>query len=562
MEIFNDLLYSKDSVAHTIFTISLVAFFGLLLGKLKFRGIGLGIGGVMFAGIAVAAFGISVNHEIIEFLRDFGLVLFVYMIGLQVGPSFLSALRSHGVSLSIFALVVAVLGTLIAAGFVLSGLVPLSAAAGLLSGATTNTPSLGAAKEALASLPAVKAAVDPTLGYAISYPMGILGTILIVTFAKHSFKTTPEEAELKLRAEQDGKVKKISSITLVVENENLFDLPIEEIPGGKDLGIVISRLSRNGRIQVPTHDTKLKQSDIFMAVGEERALKAFALIVGHVADHDLTEIASELTIRSLTVTSPKVVGKTLSVIQANEDSQLTITRVRRGDVEFAATEDVHLYFGDKVTVVGNAEAVQRLSIRLGDSQQQLQHFQFFPVFVGIVIGVILGSIKWPIPFLTAPLKLGLAGGPLLASLFMSRFANEPKFSTYVPYGANLALRELGIVLFLACVGLKAGEQFFKILFSTTGLTWVLAGTVITLVPLATLLFLTSRGPRKINYLTFTGLCAGSMTDPPALAFATSLAPSSNAPAVAYATVYPLVMLLRILFAQVLVLALGAIPFVK
>lgn len=557
MDSLLELLSTTNSVAHSIFTIALVPLFGLLLGKVKIKGIGLGIGGVMFAGIIVSAAGVSINHEILEFLRDFGLVLFVYMIGLQVGPSFAGTIKSQGLSLCLLALIVVALGALTASAFVLLGIVPLSAAVGILAGATTNTPSLGAAREALLTLSPEAIKIDPTLGYAISYPFGILGTILVVTFAKFIFKNNSKNQALTSSKENETPRKSVSSVALEVENENLVGLSFDEIPAAKDLGIVVSRVLRAGIVTIPTNDLKIELGDIFLAVGEDRSLKALELIVGKISPVNIKEIPSKLTIKHLAVTSPEAVGKTFAQIKASERFDLSITRIRRGDVEFAATDDVHLNLGDMVRAVGDEHSVKRLAKKLGDSQQQLQHFQFFPVFVGIVLGVILGNMSWHIPFLSAPLKLGLAGGPLLASLFMSRYANHPKFTTYVPYGANLALRELGIVLFLSCVGLKAGEQFFEILFSSMGLTWLLTGAAITLFPLLVLLMLASRESRKLSYLSFTGLCAGSMTDPPALAFATALDPSSNAPAVAYATVYPFVMLLRILFAQILVLVIGS-----
>lgn len=555
MDFLHTLLFDEKSVAHAILVIAAVATSGLALGSYAVRGVKLGIAGVLFTGILVGHFGITVNHEILEFLREMGLVLFVYMVGLQVGPGFFASLRQNGLKLNMLAASIVFLGLGMALLVHLIGGVELPVAVGLLAGGVTNTPSLGAAQQALrdilgATHPSV---AMPGVGYAIAYPFGILGILLAMLIIRMVLRiSVPKEAHAYAQ-DRESETENLETMSIIVENQNLDNLTLREIPGLKEIGVNVSRIRQGDEVKVATGETPLRLGDIIHAVGSPAALRKLEIIVGHHTSDDLSREPSNLTVRSIIVTAKEVLGKSLGQLNLRSIHNVTLTRVRRGDVELLAAKDLQLQFGDVVRVVGELRSVQTVEGVLGNSTHTLYDPKLSPIFFGIILGVILGSIPISLPGFPAPVRLGLAGGPLVVSIILSRLAKVGPVISYFPRSANLALREFGIILFLSCVGLKAGGHFFETLLQGDGLYWMGCAALITFVPLIIVGFI-GRVVMKVNYLSLCGLLAGSMTDPPALAFANTLA-TSDAPSLTYATVYPLVMLLRVLTAQALVVLL-------
>ena len=572
-------LFMKPSAAQAVLVLGLVTAVGLAIGSVRIRSVSLGIAGVLFAGILFGHFHVKPDEHVLEFAREFGLILFVYTIGLQVGPGFFAALKRQGLALNAIAFCIATLGLLIAIAFHKFAHLPIPAAAGLFAGATTNTPALAGAQQALGDLlkfgtaqagettatlaagsPMIALTADaatslskmPGLAYAVAYPFGVLGIILSMMFFRVAFRVdVPKEASDYLKSHGPASVK-LGRINLEVTNPNLEGLAIEKLPMWGESGVVVSRVMHGRQMQVATAETVLHVGDVLHAVGPKDKLDDFRLIVGVDTDLDLTTLPSEITTRRIVVTQNKVIGKEIAGLDVLKRHSVTITRVSRAEIEFVPTEDFELQFGDTVLAVGEADSIQKVSEALGNSLRRLNHPQLIPVFFGIVLGIILGSIPFHLPGIPAPVKLGLAGGPLLAAILLSRLGRLGPLNYYMPISANFMLREVGISLFLACVGLRAGDQFVATLTQGDGLRWMAFGAVITVVPLVTV-GLVARLFLKLNFTALCGLLAGSMTDPPALAFAVSSA-GSEAPSVAYATVYPLTMILRVLYAQVLVLA--------
>ena len=545
-------------IAHAILVLSVVAVIGLALGSLKFRGIALGSAGVVFAGILVGHFGEKVDHRTLDFVKEFGLVLFVFTIGLQLGPRFGDAMREQGLKLNLLAAAIVVLGALGAVAGAMILRIDYAAAVGLFSGATTNTPSLGAAQQALATMPQVapERAALPALAYAVAYPAGIAGIIGSLLILRSIFRIDPAREAEQLAAEQRGKVEPLERLNLVVENDRLENLPLRELPGCRETGVVISRIRHgdgDGQAAVATEDTRLHAGDVLLAVGTRHGLEQFAHVVGRKSDEDLMKSGGKVTARRVVVTRESALGRSLCELGLRQHHDVSVTRVTRGDLEMAALPDLRLRFGDVVQVVGEAGDVAAAAAVLGDSMKKLSETQFIPLFIGVALGVALGLIPFKIPGMSAPVRLGLAGGPLIAGIVLSRLGHIRGLIWHMPLPANLAFRELGITLFLAAVGLTAGEKFFATVFTKTGLTWLGCAALVATVPLL-LVGAVARGVMKLNYATLSGLIAGSTTDPPALAFA-GLLTQSDAPHVAYATVYPLTMLLRIVAAQAMVMLL-------
>ncbi len=545
---------STQPVAWAVLVIMLVGFLGLAVASLKIRGIGIGITGVLFAGILTGHLGFRVEPEILEFVREFGLILFVFTIGLQLGPGFFASLRQQGLKLNALALSVVVLGVLTAVtlgkwfGF------DMVATLGLLSGATTNTPSLGATQETLKSLggePAAQATL-PALSYAVAYPGGVLGIISVLLLLRLLFRINPEREAEEFRTQQRQGFEPLEHLNLVVDNPNLENLPLCEIPG-REGGVVVSRIKRAGvpEVETATEQTVLHQGDVILAVGKRKALDRFRMVIGKVSDLNLVQAPGRVVSRRIVVTRRDVLGKTIAQIDLDDLYGVTVTRVTRADLEMSAVPELHLQFGDMLQVVGDETAIAKASAVLGNRLTALNETNFVPIFMGIALGVLLGTLPIAIPNMPVPVKLGIAGGPLLVAILLSRIGRIGPLLWYMPANANLAFRELGIVLFLACVGLKAGENFFDTVFTARGLYWLAGGFAITVIPILAV-GLVARWFLKLNFNVISGLLAGSMTDPPALAFANATS-GSDAPSVAYATVYPLTMLLRIMSVQILVL---------
>ncbi len=545
-------------VVYAVLVISLIAVIGLAIGSVKIRGISIGIAGVLFAGILFGHFGVHINPEILDFARDFGLILFVYTVGMQVGPSFITSLKKQGLKLNLMAAGVVLCGAGITLLLALLLNIDIAAAVGIFSGATTNTPSLGAAQEALKTLPSTSSErlLLPSLGYAVAYPFGVIGIILTMILVKSFLKIDPAyEAEI-FKKELQSDVKKLERVNLIIENDNLDGIKLEDLPGRRELGVVISRVKPAGKevVEPARREMTLRKGDILLAVGTKQSLEKFELIVGKKADIDLLKIPSNVVARRIVATRKEVLGKSLRELGLNEIYGVTVSRVTRADIELTAVADLKLQFGDMLMVVGEPEDIDEVSKLLGNSLQELNHTNLIPIFVGIALGLILGSYPISLANMPAPVRLGLAGGPLLAAIILSRIGKIGPLVWYMPVNANIAMREFGIVLFLGCVGLKAGHQFIPTLVNGDGLLWMGCGAVITLVPMLLLGFL-GRIVWKMNFMNLCGILAGSMTDPPALAFANTIG-KSDAPSIAYAAVYPLTMLLRIVVAQLVVLFLA------
>jgi putative transport protein len=550
----------SQAVAQAVLLIGVAAACGIALGSLRVRGISLGIGGVLFAGLFIGHLlgrhDVRIDERVLNFARDFGLILFVYAIGVQVGPGFLASLRKEGLPLNLMAAAVVVLGAVLTvcvwrfgmdsgAGGKDHGDLPV--AVGLLAGGTTNTPSLGAAQQVLRERVGEEAARLPGIGYAVAYPFGILGILLTMLAMRFIFRIDLQAEASALALFQERNTQRLATMNLEVHNTNLAGLPLRQIPTLADSGIVISRVMQRGHIHVAQASMELAVGDVLLAVGPPQRLEELKLIVGRESSTDLKSVPSQITTRRLIVTRSDALGKTVQELHLRERYGVTVTRVNRAEIDIAPTSNVHLQFGDTLTVVGEAPAIEQAAAEVGNSLKRLGQPQVIPVFVGIVLGVLVGSMPIPLPGVPVPVKLGLAGGPLIVAIILSRLGHIGPIVWHMPPSANFILREVGIALFLSVVGLHNGEQFFNTFAQGKGFLWLGYGALITVVPLA-LVALVARLWLKMNYLTLCGLLAGSMTDPPALSFAGTLT-GSDAPSISYATVYPLVMLLRVIAAQ-------------
>lgn len=549
-------LVSGHSVAQSIVVLCLVAGTGLALGSLKFRGVGLGIAGVLFTGLAFGHFGVKIEAEMAEFIREFGLILFVYTIGMQVGPGFFSSLRRQGAPLNGLAAGIVLLGALLAvAAHKLAG-VDVAAMAGLFSGATTNTPSLGAAQEALKTVEGFspEMAAQPGLAYAIAYPFGVVGIILAMLLLRGLLGIQVDRAEESFRKAREQENPGIVRKNLRVTNPNLDGLRLSQVPSLQGTGVVVSRIRTASGVSVARGDSVLRVGDTVLAVGPARAVDAFRIVVGEPSEDDLTASTGDVQVRRIVVTHKNAIGRSLDSLNLADRYAVRFTRLSRAEVDLPDPTSLRLQAGDTLTVVGSDSDLDAVARELGNSMKDLNHPQVIPLFVGILMGIVLGSLPVYIPGMPAAVKLGLAGGPLVVAILLSYIGRVGPLVWYMPMNANFLLREIGIVMFLSVVGLKSGGRFMETLVAGDGLLWLVWGAAITLIPLL-IMGIVALKLMKTNYLTAIGVLAGSMTDPPALAFANSVT-STAAPAISYATVYPLTMLLRVVAAQVLVLVLG------
>jgi len=543
-----------QSVASSVLVLMIVASVGLSIGSLKFRGLGLGIAGVLFAGLAFGHFHVSVNHEVMHFAQEFGLILFVYTIGVQVGPGFFASLRQNGLVLNLLAGAIVVMGALLAVVLwaVFMNKSDLPAAVGLLSGAVTNTPSLAAMLGALREVKASDAALAvPPQAYAVAYPFGIMGIILTMVLVKRIFKVSLPAEQLAFNERASAGRAKLDTMNLEVKNQALVGRRLEEVPliNGTS-GVVVSRLLRGGQAQVAKAESVLASGDVLFAVGPTARLNDLKIIVGDESKVDVRTVPSAIESRRVMVTRREVSNKTIDELRLRERYGVNITRIHRNEIELPVTPMSRLQIGDNLVVVGEKGSMAEAAKELGDSLKQLNHPQIIPMFIGMICGWLLGSLPIAIPGIPIPVKLGLAGGPMIVAILLSRIGRVGPLVWYMPLSANFMLRELGIVLFLSCVGLSGGETFVAAI-KGHGMQWFLFGSAITFIPLMTVA-LFAKIVLKFNYMTLCGLLAGSMTDPPALAFAGSVT-GSEAPSIAYATVYPLTMLLRVLLGQLIIL---------
>ncbi|EPE9767177.1 putative transporter [Escherichia coli] len=544
-----------SDIALTVSILALVAVVGLFIGNVKFRGIGLGIGGVLFGGIIVGHFvsqaGMTLSSDMLHVIQEFGLILFVYTIGIQVGPGFFASLRVSGLRLNLFAVLIVIIGGLVTA--ILHKLfdIPLPVVLGIFSGAVTNTPALGAGQQILRDLGTPMEMVDQMgMSYAMAYPFGICGILFTMWMLRVIFRVNVETEAQQHESSRTNGGALIKTINIRVENPNLHDLAIKDVPILNGDKIICSRLKREETLKVPSPDTIIQLGDLLHLVGQPADLHNAQLVIGQEVDTSLSTKGTDLRVERVVVTNENVLGKRIRDLHFKERYDVVISRLNRAGVELVASGDISLQFGDILNLVGRPSAIDAVANLLGNAQQKLQQVQMLPVFIGIGLGVLLGSIPVFVPGFPAALKLGLAGGPLIMALILGRIGSIGKLYWFMPPSANLALRELGIVLFLSVVGLKSGGDFVNTLVNGEGLSWIGYGALITAVPLITVGIL-ARMLAKMNYLTMCGMLAGSMTDPPALAFANNLHPTSGAAALSYATVYPLVMFLRIITPQLL-----------
>ncbi|KQH88005.1 transporter [Vibrio furnissii] len=548
-----------SDIALSISILALVAVLGLWIGNWRVYGVGLGIGGVLFGGILVGHFtgswGVQLNYETLHFIQEFGLILFVYTIGIQVGPGFFSSLRSSGLKLNGFAALIVLLGCVVSVALYYLFDVPLPVMLGVFSGAVTNTPSLGAGQQILTELGAKSNLLDLTgMGYAIAYPFGICGILITMWLLRMIFRVNVNSEADEFETHNGHKKENLHTINVAVKNPNLNGLQLQDIPALSEGDIVCSRLKRGETLHVPKPDSRVEVNDLLHLVGDKNALERARLVIGEEVDASLSTRGTALRVQRLVVTNEIVLGKKLRDLDLKEKYDVVVSRLNRSGIELVPTSNSTLQFGDILNLVGRQEAIEAVSGMVGNAHQKLQQVQMLPVFVGIGLGVLLGSIPFYLPGFPAAIKLGLAGGPLIVALILARIGSIGKMYWFMPPSANLALREIGIVLFLAVVGLKSGGNFVETLVQGDGVSWMGYGVLITAIPLITVGIL-ARVLGHINYLTICGMLAGSMTDPPALAFANAIHEESGASALAYATVYPLVMCLRILSPQILALIL-------
>lgn len=548
-------LHQTQPVAYVIGAIALVCVIGMALGSVKVRGVRLGTAGVLFSGILFGHFGKPVDHETLDFVKEFGLILFVFTIGLQLGPGFGSALRQQGVKMNVLAAAIVVMGAVIAPlSGKIAGFDP-AAVLGIFSGASTNTPSLGAATQTLSLQPGLSSEqlALPALAYAVTYPAAIVGIIGTLMFLKWIFRIDPAAEAKAFASRQQPHVEPLERRTLVVTNPNLDGLTLAGLPGRVETNVTITRMRHAGEeeIQIAHQNVEVKMGDMLTVVGTKGGLEQFERVVGDSSVEDLVETEGPVTFRRVVLTNRDLLGKTVEELDAPYG--VIISRITRADIEMTAVQGLHLQFGDMLHLVGSEENLRKAAELMGDSLKELTVTHFIPLFLGIVLGVMLGTLPITIPGMPQPVRLGLAGGPLIVALLLGRFGRIGKLVFRMPESSNLAFREFGIALFFAAVGLVAGERFFEIVFSTRGLNWLFSGLVVTLVPLLAIGIL-ARVVWKMNFMDLSGLISGSMTDPPALAFATNIS-GSDAPTVGYATVYPLTTLLRIFAAQILAIAL-------
>lgn len=550
ISLFSNIL-TPESISFSLFVIFFTAAIGLFLGNIKIFKVNIGIAGVLFSGILFSYFGFKVNEKILEFLREFGLILFVYAVGTQVGPGFLSSFKKEGMKLNTIATFIVIFGIVLT--LIIINFFGISAplAIGMYCGAVTNTPALAAAQQSMLGLNNQNIN-EISVGYALSYPGAIIGIILSIILIKVIFKMDSQsdmEKSLKINPSDI-----IDNANIKVENKNLDGIKIKDIPALDDLNIVVSRISKNGDIKLAKEEDIINIGDIILAVGLKKNLDEFVKIVGSFSEIDLRE-NPKITHSRVVVSRKNVIGKKLSEIKLYSYNVIA-TRVSRADVEFLITDDYTIQYGDNIVLVGDENDVKKAAVILGNSPKDLNNPNLIPVFIGIIVGIILGSIPFDIPGIGQSVKLGLAGGPLISAIFFSYIQNIGKLSWYMPPAGNLMIREIGIILFLSCVGLKSGESFFNMLFFGNGIKIAALSFLISFLPVF-ILGIFMKWKYKTNYLILSGAMAGSMTDPPALAFANSISPS-NYPSMGYTCVYPWVMFLRIISAQLLVIFLTRI----
>ncbi len=551
MDVITNLLFPGNmSIASTLVLYSFVIAAGIYIGKIKFFGVSLGVTFVLFVGILMGHFGYVVDSDVLKFVREFGLILFIFSIGLQVGPGFFASFKQGGMRLNFLAVLVIVLNVAIVLGIYFFGNVhDISALVGVMSGAVTNTPGLAAAQQTISSMTqSPEQANLMASGYAAAYPLGVVGIILSMFVIKWIFRIRTEDEIKEIEDEQEDSRLKPFMLTVKVANNLVDGKSMLQLHDIVQTNFVVSRLmGSDGKVVIPKSSTEIHTGDLLKIVCSAADADRFLAVIGPKEDMDWESTPTPVFSRRILITKSEYNGVALGSLRLHNGYQLNCTRVNRAGVDLLAAPNLRLQMGDRVTVVGNLEDIDRLAARLGNSMKRLNQPNLITIFVGIVLGIILGSID-----IGFGMKLGLAGGPLVVAILLSRFGYKFKLVTYTSSSASMMLRELGICLFLASVGISAGKDFAASVFNSTGMWWVIWGFIITIVPLI-IVGCIARGHDRINLLTIMGLMSGSCTDPPALAYANN-STSNDQPAVAYSTVYPLTMFLRVVAAQVLILA--------
>jgi Predicted permease len=543
-------LLLNDGIAHTIFIFAFVIALGMSLGKIKIFGVSLGIAFVLFVGLACGHFGLSVNETLLNFIKDFGLVLFVFAVGLQVGPSFFSSFKKEGLQMNIVAVSIVCLDIIVAIilYYIFSSHVSIAMMVGILTGATLNVPSLGAAQEAMHQLSMTE---NIALGSAVAYPLGIVAAIPPLILLRVILKINAENEAKKIESASSSSEQPIH-YSILLANNAIANRSLEDVKKLVGRDFIISRLKRGEEYFIPQSGEILHLNDslkILSAPPDKEAITAF---IGKEIEEDWKPSENKLVSRKIVITQDKINGKTLGSLSLQAAFGISVTRVNRSGIDLLASPNLTLQIGDNVSIVGEIQAIQKAEYLLGNTLKRLNEPNIITIFVGILLGILLGSIPISFPNMPLPVKLGSAGGPLVVAILLGRFGYKLKLITYTTQSANLMIREIGICLFLASVGIGAGAQFVEAITSQNGLLWLFCGFLITVLPLLIVGFVAIKFA-KFNYLTLMGVLSGSRTNPPLLAYSNSVA-ASDAPAVGYSTVYPLTMFLRILSAQVLILA--------
>ena len=552
MDFISELfLPGNTSIASTLVLYSFVIAAGIYIGKMKIAGVSLGVTFVLFVGILMGHFGYVVDNAILKFVREFGLILFIFSIGLQVGPGFFSSFKKGGMRLNVLAVLVVALNVVIVLGIYYFGNIhDISALVGVMSGAVTNTPGLAAAQQTVSQMTqSAEQANMMASGYAAAYPLGVIGIILSMFIIKWVFRIKTDDEIRKIEEEQEDSSLKPYILDLKVSNALIDGRTLVQFHDIVQTNFVVSRImGSDGKVTIPKSSTEIHTGDILHIVCSAQDAERFKAVIGPEVEMDWESTPTPVFSRRILVTKGEYNGVALGSLRLHNGYRLNCTRVNCAGVDLLASPNLRLQMGDRITVVGNLEDIDRLASRLGNSMKRLNQPNLITIFVGIILGIILGSID-----LGFGMKLGLAGGPLVVAILLSRFGYKAKLITYTSSSSSLMLRELGICLFLASVGIAAGKDFAASVFNETGMWWVIWGFVITLVPLVVVGCI-ARGHDRINLLTIMGLISGSCTDPPALAYANN-STANDQPAVAYSTVYPLTMFLRVVAAQALILCL-------
>ncbi len=547
-------LFFGDTLAHTIFVLALVITVGILLGKIKIGGVSLGTTWILFVGIAASHFGMTIDPGVLSFIKEFGLILFVFSIGLQVGPGFFSSFKNGGMQLVGLASLIVGLGVATAYALHLATDTPIPTMVGILSGAVTNTPGLGAAQQAYSDASGIN---DPSiaLGYAVAYPLGVIGIIFSMIFIRYALRIRFEKEDEALAAMSNEHKKYAEKISVQFTNAVLDGRTVGEMKELINRSFVISRIAdADNHITVATQDSRLHIGDKLLIVCSSEDTDAITAFLGHIIDMPFEEwgsLDSQLVSRRILITKPSINGKKFADLHLRTKYGINITRVNRAGVDLIPYQGMELQVGDRVMVVGPEDAVDRVSHVLGNSIKRLEAPNIATIFIGIIVGIIFGSLPIAIPGMPVPLKLGIAGGPLIIAILIGRYGYRIHLVTYTTTSANMMLREIGLVLFLASVGIKAGAGFWDTVVQGDGLKYVYTGFLITVIPIL-IIGTIARLKYRFNYFTIMGMIAGTYTDPPALAYANQSC-SKEAPAVGYSTVYPLSMFLRILTAQLIIL---------